>query len=274
MSVFQLSYGTADNVVNILRRALVQDPLFQPDGTKKSRSAEHLVMNAWGFQMRDFPIAVVTGVPGSNRRAGIGDLVRPFHGVALAEDPDAVQTAALRTFTVPLIVIPETPVQVRHVGDPETDPKGPFEVLVQRKTVLSQDINFIEIAGTAVGPEATFPLKDWEASTKDFATGQVYGGWYDLNLELTVGARNTTTRDLVADTIWSLLWFTKKRELRKKGIVVQDIRHAGFREADYGANKIFYSKFIVSVATEFEAIAQYTETVGDVTVEGTATNTL
>ena len=273
MSVFNLSYAATQNVIATLRKELVKDPLFQPDKTKQTRLAEAIVMDAWGYQGRDFPIVVITSVPGTNRRSGIGDTVRPFHGVALVDDTSVTQTLALRTFVVPLIIIPGTKVKVRHVGENPSDPPGPFEVEVQTKGAPLTPTHFIEITGTDVGI-ANFPLKEWEANTTNVATGQVFGGWYDLNMELVVGARSTTTRSLVADTIWSLLFFTKKRELAKKGIVVLDMRSNGNTEEPYGADKVYYSKFSLSLTTEFVAIAQFVETVGDVTVEGTATNTL
>ena len=195
--------------------------------------------------------------------------------MSLADDTTATQTPTLRTFQVPLAIQPGTPIEVRHVNpDNLTTPVGPFQVEVQTKEVpVGNPINFIEVAGTAVGDTA-FPLVEWEASTKNFATGDVFGGWYDMSIELTVGARSTTTRSLVSDTVWSLLWFTKKRELAKKGIVVLDIRKSGVTEAKYGADQAYFAKFSVSVATEFVAIVQNIETVADVTVVGTATNTL
>jgi len=64
VSVFNLTYATTQAVVGTLRAALTADPLFQPDRTKLSRSADTIVMDAWGYQIRDFPVLVVTGVPG------------------------------------------------------------------------------------------------------------------------------------------------------------------------------------------------------------------
>jgi hypothetical protein len=261
-------------MVETLRKALANDPIFQPDKTGKGRSTETIVLDAWGYQVRDFPIVVVTGVPGSSRRAGINDKVRPFFGVALTEDPVSGTDPNTRTFDVPLILNVDTEVEVRYVGDPATDPAGPWQTLVKEKVVGSTTVRYVEITGTSVGPASTYPLSKFEASTKKVATGEVYGGWYDMTVEITAGARSTQSREILADRLWLLLWFEKKRELRRKGIVVLDVRHSGVTQADYGADKVYFSKFAVSVATEFEAIAQYTETVEAVGVEGVAVESM
>lgn len=275
MSVFNLTYATTQAVVGTLRAALTADPLFQPDRTKLSRSADTIVMDAWGYQIRDFPVLVVTGVPGRSRRVAINDRVRPFFGVALAEDPVSGTSPVLRTFDVPLILNVDTPVEVRYVGDPPTDPAGPFSVLVQEKTVASLPVRYVEVPGTAVGPASAFPLAKFEASTKNVSTGEIFGGWWDLDVNITIAARSTQTRELLTDRVMSLIWFLKKKELRKKGIVVLDVSHGGVTEEPYGQDMAYYARLVANVATEFEAILQHVETVEAIeTVTGVATETL
>lgn len=277
MAVFNLTFATTRAVIKVLREALANDPLFQRDKTGPSRTAESMVLDAWGYQVRDFPLAVVTGVPGATRRMDFADKVRPFYGVPLVEE--AGGTPTLRTFDVPLALVIDMPggnfIDVRYVGDNavDLDPQPPYELEVREKLVGGDPVHFVELPGVNIGPEATFPLKNFEASSKKHPTGQVFGGWYDMNVQITAAARTTQTRELVADRIWSLIWFLKKKELRKLGIVVLDVRHVGFGQIPYGADQIYQSKFNVAVATEFEAIAQFTDTVCGVAVEGIAVNT-
>jgi len=273
MAVFNLTYATTRALIKVLRKSLASDPLFQPDKTGPSRSAESMVLDAWGYQVRDFPVVVVTGVPGASRRMGFNDQVRPFFGVPLTEEPGG--TATLRTFDVPLAVVVGSTLDVRYTGDNADlmNPPSPWQLEVKQKLVLGDPVNYAELVGSVIGPAATFPLDKFEASTKKHATGQVYGGYYDMTIEVTAVARSTQTRELLVDRLWSLIWFLKKRELRKLGVVVLDVRNAGFAQVAYGADQLYQARLSISVATEFEAIVQFAETVTDVTVVGTAVPT-
>lgn len=271
MSVFNLTYATTNKVVSVLRQALAGDPLFRPDKTGPSRSAETIVMDAWGYQVRDFPVVIVTGVPGANRRMDLGDRVRPFYGAVLTEEGPGAQT--LRTFDVQTFIQPGTIIDLRYSG-PDADqmnPVGPWAVPVQEKIVAGNPVHFVELNGPNVGPASAFPLVSFEASARSTATGKVYGGWYDLSVEVSVVSRSTQTRDLLADRVWSLLWFLKKPALRALGVVVLDVRHTGFGQDAYGADQIYQSKFSVSCATEFESIVLFPgESVQDVDVQAHA----
>jgi len=274
MAIVNLTFATTRAAIKVARQALASDPLFQPDRTGPSRSADTIVRDAWGEQVRDFPIVVVEGVPGANRRMSIGgDKVKPFFGVQLSEEPGGNQV--LRTFDVPLALVVGSTIQLRYTGDATgMNPPPPWELEVRQKTVGPDLVNYVELTGPNVGPPSSFPAVNFEASTKAYPTGQTFGGWYDLSLSITGCARNTTTRQLLADRIWSLFWFEKKKALRKMGVVVLDVRHVGYAEEDYGADKLYYTKFNVAVATEFEAIVQFVETVTEISVAGTAVGTL
>lgn len=272
--VVNLTFAATRAAIKIARESMASDPLFQPDRTGPSRQADTLVYDAWGEQVRDFPIVVVEGVPGRSRRVSIGgDKVKPFFGVPLAEEPGGTQS--LRTFDVPLALVVGSTLDLRYVGDVTgMNPPPPWELEVKQKTVGPTKINYVELAGPNIGPESAFPLSSFQASTKRYPTGQVFGGWYDLNLMVTGCSRTTTGRQLLADRIFSLFWFEKKKALRKLGIVVLDVNHVGFAEKPYGADQLYYTKFNVAVATEFEAIVQFAETVTEISVSGTAVSTL
>lgn len=273
MAVFNLTFATTRAFIKVTRQALASDPLFQPDKTGPSRSADAMVLDAWGYQIRDFPIIVVQGIPGKNRRGAINDQVRPFFGVPLAEESGG--TALSRTFDVPLLLPPSTNVRILYNGDATgMIPQPPFNLPVQQKTVGPNVINYVTLVGTSIGPPAAFPLANFSASTQNVATGQIFGGWFDMNVTLTGCSRSTQGREMLADRIMALVWFEKKRALRQLGIVVQDITHVGFEEKPYGADLLYYTKFNVAVASEFAAIAQYTESVQQITVAGTAVDVL
>ena len=152
MAVFNLTYATTRKVIDVLRKALVSDPLFQPDKTKQSRSAETMVLDAWGYQVRDFPIIVVTGVPGRNRRMDFADRVRPFYGVTLTEE--AGGTDVLRTFDVPNAVVTGSTIELRYTGDNAADlePIAPYELEVLQKDVAGSVVKYVELTGNKIGP--------------------------------------------------------------------------------------------------------------------------
>lgn len=274
MAIVNLSFAATRAAIKVLRSAFESDPLFVPDKTGASRSAETLVLDTWGLQVQDFPCCVVQGMPGKNRRMGIGgDVVRPFFGVPLAEEPGG--TSSLRTFDVPLALVVGSTLDLRYTGDATgMNPPPPFKLEVKQKTVVPNLVNYVELTGPVIGPAVTFPLKNFEASVSNYPTGLVFGGWYDMPLSVTGCARSPQSRSLLADRIQSVLWFEKKKALRKLGIVVLDVSHVGFKEIPYGADQVYQTKFNVDISTEFEAIIQFTETVTDVSVVGNAVSTL
>jgi hypothetical protein len=131
----------------------------------------------------------------------------------------------------------------------------------------------VTLIGNRIGPEE-FPAKNFRASSPHHPTGMVFGGFYDMTMEVTVSARNTQTRDLLTDRASSILWIEKKRELRKFGVIVLDVTHAGFAQSPYGVDQIYQSKLSVSIAIEWAAAAQYLETVSEISVSGKAGNSL
>ena len=268
MANIHLSFAATRAMIRVMRRALAADPLFQPDRTGPSRSEESIVLDAWGYQVRDFPCLIITGKPGKFRRMGIGDQVGNYLGVALAEEPGG--TATSRTFDLPLITVVGSDLVLSYVGDATAmAPAPPIKAVVQQKTVGGNPVNFATITVSNIDPVA-FPASGFRAVSPHYSTGMVFGGFYDMTMEVTVSARNTQTRDMLTDRASALMWFEKKRELRKYGVIVLDVAHAGFAQAPYGQDQVYQSKLSVSVAIEFAAIAQYLETVTEVDVVGTA----
>jgi hypothetical protein len=268
MASINLSFASTRAMITVLRQALVADPLFQPDKTGPSRSGETFVLDAWGYQQRDFPCLVVTGKPGTFRRMGIGDKVRNFFGVNLVEEPGGTNT--LRTFDVPLVTVVGSSLNLDYSGDATgMSPQPPFVLPVQQNIVSGNPVNYVTLAGPNVGA-TNFPLKNFGASTPNYPTGMVFGGFYDMTMEITASGRNTQSRDMLSDRAEALVWIEKKRALRQYGVIVLDVAHAGFAKIPYGADQIYQSKISVSVAVEFAAIAQYISTVTDIAVVGTA----
>lgn len=274
MAVVNLSFAASRAAIKVLREALITDPLFQPDKTGPSRSAETIVLDSWGTQVRDFPIVVVQGLPGRSRRMDFADRVRPFFGVPLSEEPGG--TASLRTFDVPLALVVGSTIRLSYIGDiTGMNPPPPWDLEVKQKTVGPNLVNYVELVGPAIGPSLTFPAKNFNASSDPrYPTGQVFGGWYDMTMEITGCSRTQQGRSLLADRLQSLIWFEKKKALRKLGIVVLDMNHSGFTQQPYGADQLYFTKFSVAIATEFEAIVQFAETVTEVSVVGTAVSTM
>jgi len=274
MAQYELSFAATRVMIATMRRALSSDPLFQPGGNGPSRSAETIVLDAWGLQVRDFPCLTITGKPGKFRRMGIGgDKVRPFFGVALAEESGGSATS--RTFDVSLVCVVGSNLTLVYSGDSSLmDPPPPFVLPVQQKIVGGNPVNFVTLTGANIGPAATFPLSNFSASSSNYPTGMIFGGMYDMSMEITASARNTQTRDLLTDRASMIAWFEKKRELIRHGLTVMDVAHAGFAKEKYGADQLFQSKLKVDIALEFAAIAQYVSTVTEINVAVTAVDAL
>jgi hypothetical protein len=272
MAEIHLSFAATRIVISTLRRALSSDALFQPDKTGPSRSEESIVLDAWGYQVRDFPCLTVTGKPGKFRRMGIGDAMGNYFGLALVEEPGG--TATRRVFDLPLITTPGDVIDLGYAGDHSTMfPRPKFSLKVEEKRVEGKIIHFVTLIGDRICPEE-FPAKNFRASSPHHPTGMVFGGFYDMTMEVTASARNTQARDLLTDRAMAIMWIEKKRELRKHGVIVLDVAHAGFAQAPYGADQIYQSKLSVSVAIEWAAAAQYLETVSEISVSGKAEHSL
>ena len=263
MAIFNLTYSSINIVIDVLRAALANDPVFQKDGTGKSRSSETLVYDSWGYQVRDFPIVVVTGQSGANRRMDFQDRVRPFYGLRITEAPGSGSSATVRQFGLPDIANINQIVELEYEGDPVTNPQT-VKLPVKFGDLGGGDQYYVEFTGTSVGPASTFPIEKFAARSIDIPTGEIFGGWFDMTLDLVCAARSVQERELVADRVWSLLWFLKKKQLRQRGVVVLDVRHSGLTQEVYGADQLYFARLSASIATEFEAVAPYTETVQDV----------
>ena len=275
MAIYELSFAATRVMIDVVRKALSSDPLFQPGGAGPSRSAETIVLDAWGLQVRDFPCTIITGKPGKFRRMGIGGgKVRPFFGVSLVEEPGGTSTS--RTFDVSLVCVVGSNLTLVYNGANASAlaPQAPFVLPVQQKIVGGNPVNYVVLTGTNIGPAATFPLASFGASSPNYPTGMIFGGMYDMSMELTASARNTQTRDLLTDRLSMITWLEKKRELQKFGLTVLDVAHAGFAKDKYGADLIYQSKLKVDVALEFAAVAQYVSTVTDIGVTATAVDVL
>jgi hypothetical protein len=267
MAIANLTYATINAIISVLRDTLLKDARFKNDSTGASRSGESLVAEAWGENLRDFPTVVILDCSGANRRTDLRDSVRSFFGVKLLEADGSGASAIFREFFIPDTIPVGTNVRVEFKGPPATSPSV-FLVPAEDKVFGPDTKRIVRIEGT-VGPEATYPLSKFEASS-DISTGQIFGTWYDMNLQILVVARSTQERALLTDTVWDALWFSKKKELRKRGIVILDVRLGGFSQEPYGQDLYYASRLSVACATEAEAVALYQDTVEEVTLEVTA----
>ena len=77
-------------------------------------------------------------------------------------------------------------------------------------------------------------------------------------------------REIIVDKLWSMLWFSKKRDLLAKGLVILDANFSGVAQEDFGADKIYIGKMSVPCATEFRQLIYYLDAVEGITVQGVA----
>lgn len=268
MASANLAFATTRGMISVLGPALAADPLFQPDKTGASRSAETMVFDSFGYHMRDFPCLVVVGKPGNFMRMGIGDKVVNYFGVGLAEEGGGTDQS--RTFDVSLVTVVGSNLTLDYKGDTTgMDPLPPFILPIQQKTVGLTTVNYVTLTGNHIGA-SSFPLNNFIAYSPQYPTGMVFGGMYTMSMEVTACGRNTQSRDMLSDRAGLLIWLEKKLALRKLGIIILDVSFGGFADIPYGADKIYQSRLNVSLQVEFAAIAQYVETVTAISVVGTA----
>jgi hypothetical protein len=207
---------------------------------------------------------------GANRRMGIGDYAAvPYFGVSGTEDK-SLSTTTYRKFIVSGVLAPDTQIHVTYNTPEGETPPTPAEWDVTVKADITDPaIRYIELTGTNIGPYAAFPAQNFSFISNS-PTAEQYGGFYDLRQDIFVVTLSQIEREIVTDRVWSLIWWTKKRELLYKGVVVLDINLNGMTQEDMGADKIYVSRMSLSCATEFRQLVYYLDTVEGVTIHGEA----
>lgn len=261
--ISKLIYTVKTGIIKTLENAFETDKEFYPDSTGLSRSNIPRVVDGWNYELRDFPAIVVTGSTSGNRREGIGDVIDTVNNVILEESTVDANSATLRIFRVN---------QALNVGEkitvvnPATTPAS-FNVLVESGTGADAGKKIIHLHGTLVGPDTTYPLTGFTAMSEN-PTGDRYGGWFNLSVDVACVGRNSVERERLVDKVTSVLWFSKKAYLRNTyNIHIFDVRSSGESEEKYGADMLYFANVNITCATEWEEIKWYTEVVGSVEVD-------
>ena len=266
-----LNYATTNIIINELRDGFNKDKdLYYTDGNAQTRINVPKILDGWNYTIRDYPSIIMPAMSGVNRRMGIGDYAAiPYFGVSGAEDK-SLSTATYRKFIVSGVLAPGTQLHaIYNTPDGGTAPSiTEWDVIVRADTV-DPTIRYIELTGTNIGPYGTFPAQNF-SFISNTPTAEQYGGFYDLRQDIFVVTLSQVEREIVTDRVWSLLWWTKKRELLYKGVVVLDINLSGMTQEDMGADKIYVSRMSLSCATEFRQLVYYLDTVEGVTIHGEA----
>jgi hypothetical protein len=268
-SRFFLSYAVTNILVNEIRDGFTKDhDLFRTDNDVQTRIQMPKVLDGWNYTLREFPCVIIPSVPGTNRRMGIGDFApTPYFGVSATED-QAVATTTYRKFIVSNVLYTGLILNVTYSGDDLTVPSE-WSVPVKEETVGSLTRRYVELTGT-VGPNTTYPRENFSFISSTSPTAEQYGGFFDLRPEIFVVALSQIEREIVLDKLWTMLWFSKKRELLYKGVVVLDVSYGGATQEDYGADKLYVGKMSLSCATEFRQLVYYLDTVEGIKIQGEA----
>jgi len=268
-SRFLLTYAVTNILCNEIRDGFNKDKeLYYTDNNIQNRINIPQVLDSWNYKIREYPSIIVNAVPGQNRRMGIGDAAAiPYFGVSGTEDKN-VSSAIYRKFVISNIVPVDTEITVKYNGDPATDP---YEWVVKVKEVPSSNppVRYIELTGTNIGPYGIFPASNFSFISKT-PTAEQYGGFFDFRTELFVITLSPVEREIVLDKLWAMLWFSKKREIMVKGVIILDVSYSGTSQQDFGADKLYIGKMTVSCATEFRQLVYYLDTVEGITVQAEA----
>jgi len=267
-SGFLLTYAVTNILINEIRDGFNKDhELYYTDNNIQNRIAIPKVLDGWNYTIREFPSIIIPAVTGDNRRMGIGDAAAiPYFGVSATED-QTVATPTYRKFFVSGVLPQGILIDVTYNGDPLTNP-AQWQVKVQRE-VGGEERNFVEFTGIVIGPNTTYPRENFSFISQS-PTAEQYGGFFDLRPDIFVVTLSHIERQIILDKLWSMLWFSKKREILFKGIVILDVRNTGMTQEDYGADKLYIGKMGVSCATEFRQLVYYLDTVEGIKVHGEA----
>lgn len=264
--IYKLIYAVKTGIVKTLEEAFEKDPEFYPDKTGVSRSNVPRVVDGWNYELRDFPAVVITGSSGGNRREGIADAVDSVNTVILEKSTEDGGSPNLRIFRVNDFILVGSNVTVKN---PATNPSD-VTVLVENGTGTDLGKKVIRLTGPAVGPDTVYPLSGFSA-VSEFPTGDRFGGWYNLSVEITCIARNTLERERLADKVLSLIWYTKKKYLRDTyNVHIFDVKVNGETEEKYGADMLYFSNASITCATEWEEVKWYTDVVEEVVIDATS----
>ena len=269
-SRFFLNYAVTNILVNEIRDGFNKDhDLYRTDNDVQTRIKIPKVLDGWNYTLREFPCIIIPSVPGTNRRMGIGDFApTPYFGVSATED-QTVATPTYRKFIVSGLLYTGVVLNGTYSGDPSTSPSS-WSVQVKEETVGSITRKYIEITGSAVGPNATYPRENYSFLSTTSPTAEQYGGFFDLRPEIFVVTLSQIEREIILDKLWAMLWFSKKRELLYKGVVVLDVSYGGATQEDYGADKLYIGKMSLSCATEFRQLVYYLDVVEGIKIQGEA----
>ncbi len=269
-SRFFLSYAVTNILVNEIRDGFNKDhDLYRTDNDAETRIQIPKVLDGWNYTLREFPCVIIPSVPGTNRRMGIGDFAPiPYFGVSATED-QAVATSTYRKFVVSNILPAGITINGTYNGTPETNP-ATWSVDIKEETIGSVVQRYIELTGVNIGPNATYPREYFSFLSASSPTAEHYGGFFDLRPEIFVVTLSQIEREIIVDKLWAMLWFSKKRELLYKGVIVLDVSYGGSIQEDYGADKIYVGKLTLSCGTEFRQLVYYLETIEGIKVEAEA----
>jgi len=261
--IYKLLYHVKTGIIKTLQTALEQDPEFYPDGAGVSRSSIPKIVDGWNYEMREFPMVVVAGSNGGNRREGIADAVDTIYSVVFDKSIEDAGSSTLRIFRVNQCL----PIGASiNVYNPATTPTN-FTVAVEAGSGTDTGKRIIKLHGTAVGPDTTYPLKGFRALS-ELPTGDRFGGWFNLSLDITCVARNTLERERLADKVLSLIWFDRKAYLRDTyNIHIFDVRMSGETEEKYGTDMLYFANINITCATEWSEVKWYDKVLEGVEVE-------
>jgi hypothetical protein len=260
--IFKLIYGVKTAFIKTLENASETDPTFYPDKTGLSRSNVPRVVDGWNYEIREFPAVVITGSLGNNRREGIADTVDTVNFVVLEKSTEG-NSATSRIFRVNQALNIGTAINVKN---PATTPQE-FNVAVENGTGTDIGKKVIQLVGTAVGPDTAYPLTGFTA-VSDKPTGDRFGGWFNLSIDIACIGRSTLERERLTDKILSLFWFSKKFYLRDTyNVHIFDVRANGESEEKYGADMLYFCNINITCATEWEEIKWYQEVIEGVDID-------
>jgi len=118
---------------------------------------------------------------------------------------------------------------------------------------------------TGIGDYVADQFVGGVVDNKNF-NAQRWGGWFDLSFGVTAIGRNTTEREQLVDKIETILWYTKKTELREKSsIIIQDISFDAESEVPYASDFLYAAGLTLTCSTEWQHDAGFT-TVKDVVI--------
>lgn len=269
-SRFSLSYAVTNILINEINDGFNRDhDLYRTDNSVEDRIKIPKILDGWNYTLREFPCIIIPSVTGTNRRMGIGDNAPvPYFGVSAVED-QSVATNVYRKFWISDVVPEGNPVKIEYNGDSKTSPAY-WEIMAKTEDIGGVIKTFIEIGGSAVGPNATYARENYSFLSMTSPTADQYGGFFDLKPEIVVVTLSQIEREIILDKLWTMLWFTKKRELLYKGVVVLDVSYSGAIQEDYGADKLYIGRISLSCATEFRQLIYYMDTVEGVKITGEA----